>query len=354
MQMDLGTTIYNRILRIYKNAWHMRNLISELLDFRKQEQGYLKLKVEEQNLVTFTRQIYMCFYEYAQKKEITYRFDNVEETISVWFDSKQLQKVIFTAVKDMSLTLEKGKILAIVGSSGSGKSLLAHAVMGILPDNAKTGGTFYYKGEKLTKKKIEEIRGKKIAFIPQSISFLDPLMPVGEQVQGIQGKAVRELQEKLFKHFRLKEGTDKLYPFQLSGGMARRILLSTALVGNSELIIADEPTPGLDLDTAVKALQDFRSIANEGRGIILITHDIDLAIHIADSIAIFHDGRIIETADTSTFTGDGEGLKHPYSRALFAALPQNGFRLDVCPRCGACSATWEVDEAGMRCNCEHT
>lgn len=69
MQMDLGTTIYNRILRIYKNAWHMRNLISELLDFRKQEQGYLKLKVEEQNLVAFTRQIYMCFYEYAQKRD---------------------------------------------------------------------------------------------------------------------------------------------------------------------------------------------------------------------------------------------------------------------------------------------
>lgn len=97
--------------------------------------------------------------------------------LSVSFESydAKLQKVIFTAVKDMSLTLEKGKILAIVGSSGSGKSLLAHAVMGILPDNAKTGGTFYYKGEKLTKKKIEEIRGKKMAFIPQSISFLDPL-----------------------------------------------------------------------------------------------------------------------------------------------------------------------------------
>lgn len=70
MQMDnLGTVVYNRILRIYKNAWHMRNLISELLDFRKQEQGYLKLKVEEKDLVAFTRQIYMCFYEYAQKKK---------------------------------------------------------------------------------------------------------------------------------------------------------------------------------------------------------------------------------------------------------------------------------------------
>ena len=111
MQMDLGTTIYNRILRIYKNAWHMRNLISELLDFRKQEQGYLKLKVEEQNLVTFTRQIYMCFYEYAQKKEITYRFDNVEEIISVWFDSKQLQKVIFNLLSNaFKYTPNKGSI----------------------------------------------------------------------------------------------------------------------------------------------------------------------------------------------------------------------------------------------------
>ena len=218
--------------------------------------------------------------------------------LSVSFESydAKLQKVIFTAVKDMSLTLEKGKILAIVGSSGSGKSLLAHAVMGILPDNAKTGGTFYYKGEKLTKK-IEEIRGKKMAFIPQSISFLDPLMPVGEQVQGIQGKAVRELQEKLFKHFHLKEGTDKLYPFQLSGGMARRILLSTALVGNSELIIADEPTPGLDLDTAVKALQDFRSIANEGRGIILITHDNSIAVQ-ADRIIRLEDGQVVYDGDS--------------------------------------------------------
>lgn len=110
MQMDLGTTIYNRIQRIYKNAWHMRNLISELLDFRKQEQGYLKLRVEEQNLVTFTRQIYMCFYEYAQK-EITYRFDSVEETISVWFDPIQLQKVIFNLLSNaFKYTSNKGNI----------------------------------------------------------------------------------------------------------------------------------------------------------------------------------------------------------------------------------------------------
>ncbi|MCS2947720.1 ATP-binding protein [Bacteroides sp. BFG-638] len=112
MQMDkLSTSVYNRILRIYKNAWHMRDLISELLDFRKQEQGYLKLKVEEQNLVTFTRQIYMCFYEYAQKKEINYRFNHVEESISVWFDSTQMQKVIFNLLSNaFKYTSNKGMI----------------------------------------------------------------------------------------------------------------------------------------------------------------------------------------------------------------------------------------------------
>nr|WP_321027876.1 ATP-binding protein [Bacteroides sp.] len=89
----------------------MRDLISELLDFRKQEQGYLKLKVEEQNLVTFTRQIYMCFYEYAQKKEINYRFNHVEESISVWFDSTQMQKVIFNLLSNaFKYTSNKGMI----------------------------------------------------------------------------------------------------------------------------------------------------------------------------------------------------------------------------------------------------
>lgn len=121
MQMDkLSTSVYNRILRIYKNAWHMRNLISELLDFRKQEQGYLKLKVEEQNLVAFTRQIYMCFYEYAQKKEINYRFNNVEETVSVWFDSAQMQKVIFNLLSNaFKYTPNKGTITVEVRKVGS-------------------------------------------------------------------------------------------------------------------------------------------------------------------------------------------------------------------------------------------
>ena len=101
LQMDkLSVPVRNRILRTYKNAQHMKNLISELLDFRKQEQGYLKLKVEEQNLVTFAHQAYMSFHEYAQKKEINYRFSNVEEQIPVWLDPAQMQKVVFNMLSN--------------------------------------------------------------------------------------------------------------------------------------------------------------------------------------------------------------------------------------------------------------
>lgn len=273
--------------------------------------------------------------------------------LSIGFQSynAQLEKITVQAIKDMSVQLNTGEILAIVGSSGSGKSLLAHAIMDILPDNAKIGGEIYYKGKLLDKTIIDQLRGKSLCFIPQSISYLDPLMQVGEQVRGVRGEAARALQEKAFKHYNLKTGADKLYPFQLSGGMARRVLLSTTFVSDAELIIADEPTPGLDLEIAVEALKDFRALANQGKGVILITHDIDLALHVADKIAIFHDGRVIETADTSCFSGTGEGLKHPYSRALFKALPQNGFVLQKCPKCGASSATWGIDAEEMRCTC---
>ena len=273
--------------------------------------------------------------------------------LSIGFESynAKVEKVFFNAISDLNLTVHKGEIVAIVGSSGSGKSLLAHAVMNILPDNAHTGGQMFYKGEKMTPDVMNRLRGHEIAFIPQSVAFLDPLMQVGDQVVGTLGEKARGLQQKAFSHFGLKQQVANLYPFQLSGGMARRVLLSTSYVTETEMIIADEPTPGLDLKIAIEALRDFRVQADQGKGVILITHDIDLALHVADKIAIFYDGRVVETADTQTFRGDGQGLKHPYSQALFHALPQNGFNLPRCPKCGATCATWNVDEKGMRCSC---
>ena len=273
--------------------------------------------------------------------------------LSVGFESynARLERVTFQAISDLSVSVSEGEILAIVGSSGSGKSLLAHAVMDILPGNAKTGGEMFYRGEALTAEHKARLRGHEIAFIPQSVAFLDPLMRVGSQVCGTAGKSLWGKMREAFAHFNLKTGTERLYPFQLSGGMARRVLLSTAYVAEAELIIADEPTPGLDLELALEALKNFRTMADQGCGVVLITHDIDLALHVADKIAIFYDGRVVETAQVSSFSGDGSGLKHPYSRALFRALPQNGFQLDRCPECGADSATWNVDEEGLRCAC---
>ena len=121
LQSDkIGPMLYNRILKIYKNAWHMRNLVSELLDFRKQEQGYLKLKVECKDLLTFTREIYMRFYEHAQQKHITYRLDFTEERIELWFDPAQLQKVIFNLLSNaFKYTKEGGKIVVTVKRTSS-------------------------------------------------------------------------------------------------------------------------------------------------------------------------------------------------------------------------------------------
>lgn len=275
--------------------------------------------------------------------------------LSVTFESynSALEKVAQQVIFDLNIEVYRGEILAIVGSSGSGKSLLAHGIMDILPGNAKLSGEMFYKNEKLTKEAQAKLRGTEISFIPQSIAYLDPLMKVGEQVRGVSGEKMRAAQEEAFRRYHLDLKVDRLYPFQLSGGMARRVLISTAVITDSDLIVADEPTPGLDLKIAVEALQDFRVFANQGKGVVLITHDIDLALHVADQISIFHSGTVVETAERSRFSGCGEGLKHPYSRALFQALPQNGFHLPCCPKCGSSCATWGIVGEEMRCNCGH-
>jgi peptide/nickel transport system ATP-binding protein len=218
------------------------------------------------------------------------------------------------------------EILAVVGASGSGKSLLAHAILGILPVNARVKGTIRYQGEVLAEKRQANLRGRKIALIPQSVNFLDPLMRVGQQVRtAVKEGQASERQRQVFERFRLEKRVERLYPFQLSGGMARRILVAIALVSGADLIIADEPTPGLDPAVLKEALGHFRELADEGRAVMLITHDIDTALQIADRIAVFYAGSTLEVASVKDFSGTGERLRHPYSQALWRALPRNGF-----------------------------
>ena len=237
-----------------------------------------------------------------------------------------LEQKDLQVISDLHLTVRPGEIVAVAGSSGSGKSLLASAILGILPGNATVKGHLHYKGQELTKDSQKKLRGTEIALVPQSIAFLDPLMKVGKQADGHKKPYPTQKRRDLFKRFSLPEKTEKLYPFQLSGGMARRVLVSTALISDAQLIIADEPTPGMSLEQALEALQMFRELANEGKSVILITHDIDLAFEFADRVAVFYAGTTVETAPVADFKTGPEALRHPYSKALWRALPQNGFQ----------------------------
>lgn len=255
------------------------------------------------------------------------KVDNLELSFSQY--TKGLKKRDLTVITDLSLELFEGEILAVVGSSGSGKSLLAHAILGILPYNASTHGDISYDGKVLSQKDKEMLRGNDMVLIPQSVNYLDPLLRVEQQI-GIslknETKEKREqIIDEILKRYDLESSVKKYYPFQLSGGMARKVLLATALTSSAKVIIADEPTPGLDESSLMEVLKDFRSISDSGKAILMITHDINAALKIADKIAIFYAGTTFEIANASDFKNGGENVRHPYTKALCRALPSEAF-----------------------------
>lgn len=258
-----------------------------------------------------------------QKKETVLEIHSLSVSFRMY--DRLLEQSDLRVISDLHLTVRPGEIVAVAGSSGSGKSLLASAILGILPDNATVAGHLHYKGEELTPARQAQLRGSEIALVPQSVAYLDPLMKVGRQADGHRRPYPTEKRRKLFRRFGLPDGTETLYPFQLSGGMARRVLVSTALITEAQVLIADEPTPGMSLDQALEALKMFREMADEGKSIILITHDIDLAFTFADRVAVFYAGTTVETAPAADFRAGPDALRHPYSKALWRALPQNGF-----------------------------
>lgn len=240
--------------------------------------------------------------------------------------SKGLNEVIINPVKSLNIEINSGEILAIVGASGSGKSLLAHAIMGILPPNSTVHGTILYKNEILDEKRLKAFRGNEIGFIPQSVNYLDPSMKAKHQVQINLPKDKKKIQQELlFQKYGLEKSDGDLYPYQLSGGMLRRVLFATSIRENVKLIIADEPTPGIHPEVLNVILGQLKEIANKGVAIMFITHDIFSAIKIADNIAIFKDGENIETAPSSFYEGNGDKLKQEYSKKLWRSLPQNDF-----------------------------
>ncbi|MBQ6444261.1 MAG: ABC transporter ATP-binding protein [Methanosphaera sp.] len=256
------------------------------------------------------------------------------EKLSISFSQyfKGLQQRELKVLSDLTMDVDDHEILAVLGSSGSGKSLLAHAILGILPTNAKVSGSIRYKGKEMDDELKQELRGNKISFIPQSVNNLNPLMKVKEQAIGYiededKKEEVLKKQREIFNQYDLSEEVDEMYPFQLSGGMARKVLISTALLNDPEIIIADEPTPGLDEQAVEETINNLIELKERGIGMILITHDIYTAIKTSDRIAILYLGYVIEITDTKNFSGNGEKLLHPYTRSLYRALPETEFEL---------------------------
>jgi peptide/nickel transport system ATP-binding protein len=232
------------------------------------------------------------------------------------------------ALSDVSLTLEAGEVLGLVGESGAGKSMLGRAIAGLLPESAIPTGRLEVAGRDvllMSGTELQQHRGKKVAICFQNPrSTLNPMRRVGAQVEDrllVHGSGDRWTARTLFEAVGIREPERRLraYPHELSGGMAQRVMIALALACAPSVMIADEPTTGLDVTLARGVLRLFRSIAEEQQtAIILISHDLPAIAEICDRVAVLYAGCMAEVGPTQTVI---TAPSHPYTAALLAAAP---------------------------------
>ncbi|SEG08603.1 peptide/nickel transport system ATP-binding protein [Thermomonospora echinospora] len=272
------------------------------------------------------------------------------EELSVRF---RLREMVVRAVTDVSFELRPGRLLALVGESGCGKSVLASTVLGLLPGNAEIRGSVRLYGnsarggasspssasgppdglELLTASErtlARHVRGRRIALVPQSAATaLTPVRTARSQLV----ETLRELRpdigdrhreaDRLAGRVGLEPAALDRYPHELSGGMAQRVVLALALAADPDVIIADEPTSGLDRPLVERTVDTLRELAGDGRAVLLITHDIAAAERVATDLAVMYASRIVEQGPASEVFDDPW---HPYTRGLLEATPARGFR----------------------------
>ncbi|QQA41566.1 ATP-binding cassette domain-containing protein [Pelagovum pacificum] len=212
----------------------------------------------------------------------------------------------------VSFSLDRGEVVGMTGSSGAGKSIVAEALVGALPPDAIRAGRITVDGAPLVPRTI--------ALAPQRLDALDPLAQVGRQLERFARLADRSMDVlAVLAGVGLPARTARLYPHELSGGMARRVLLATALATGADWIVADEPTVGLDDAASRRILSLLADLAASGHGVIVISHDLIGLAKIAARVVILRQGRHVETASASVFTGPGADLREEFSRALWQA-----------------------------------
>ncbi|MGW5927496.1 ABC transporter ATP-binding protein [Streptomyces anulatus] len=241
------------------------------------------------------------------------------------------------AVTDARFSVAPGECLALVGESGCGKSVLASALLGLLPANAETTGSAVLGADTdlLTADErtlARTVRGRRIGLVPQSpAAHLTPVRTVRAQLEeslreltGVRGSALGKAALVAAARASFPEGHLDRYPHELSGGLAQRAATALALIGDAPLLLADEPTTGLDRDLVERTVDELRRHTDEGRALLIITHDLAAAMRIADRVAVMYAGRIVEIADAAPFFG-APGPRHPYARGLLDALPERDF-----------------------------
>jgi peptide/nickel transport system ATP-binding protein/oligopeptide transport system ATP-binding protein len=234
----------------------------------------------------------------------------------------------------VSLQVEVGKTLGIVGESGCGKSMTALSVMGLVPSppGKVTSGSVLLDGENLIKadeKRMRQIRGKDVSMVFQEpMTSLNPVFTVGEQI----AESLR-LHEQMTSKQAWKKATEmieavgipepaaraKNYPHQMSGGMRQRIMIAMALACSPQLLIADEPTTALDVTVQAQIFDLLQDLQDKtGTAIILITHDMGVIAQMSDHVAVMYAGRVIETGTTEEILSNPQ---HPYTKGLIACVP---------------------------------
>ncbi len=238
-------------------------------------------------------------------------------------------------LRGVSLAMERGDTLGLIGESGCGKSITALALMGLLPDGAQVSGSIRLGGRELTtldERQWCELRGSRMGMVFQEpMTALNPLHTVGHQIaeslrlhRGMDAGQARAQALRLLERVRLPQAAQRLnaYPHQLSGGQRQRVVIAIALACGPDLLIADEPTTALDVTVQREVLELIAElVAQDGMGLLLISHDLGVMAQTVRQLLVMYAGTVVESGPTADVF---QRLAHPYTRGLFAARPRLG------------------------------
>jgi peptide/nickel transport system ATP-binding protein len=244
---------------------------------------------------------------------------------------------VVRAVNDVDLDIGEGETLGIIGETGCGKTILGLSILRLLSENTKIKGKILYRGKdllKLSDDEMRKIRGKEIAMIFQNpLSSMNPVLTIGSQVaepvelhQHLEDRNAKEKVIEMLKSVRIPSPSKRVdeYPHEFSGGMRQRAMIAMGLICMPSLIIADEPTTGLDVTIQAQIVELMKDVLiDSGTSMLLITHDLGVAAELCDHIAVMYPGEIVEYASVRDMF---KNPKHPYTRGFLDSLPGRGLK----------------------------